>query len=162
MTSGGPCAVRKNDYERGVDEDRVEYPCARCGATNRIPRARLREDPRCGRCKQPVFPDHPVAATDATWKREVEDCPIPVLIDFWAPWCAPCRTVAPVLEEAARERKGKLKVVNLNVDENPRTSALHQVQSIPTLILQRGPIFVGRVAGALPKAELDAFIERYV
>lgn len=68
------------------DDDRVEYACARCGATNRIPRSRLRDDPRCGKCKQSVFPDQPVSATDATWKREVEDCPIPVLVDFWAPW----------------------------------------------------------------------------
>src|SRR3954468_13398301 len=101
-----------------MDDDRVEYPCAHCGATNRIPRARLREDPRCGRCKQSVFPDKPVAASDATWKREVEDCPIPVLVDFWAPWCGPCRAVAPVLEQAAKERKGKLKVVKLNADEH--------------------------------------------
>ena len=92
----------------------------------------------------------------------MEDCPIPVLVDFWAPWCAPCRAVAPALEEAAKERKGKVKIVKLNVDENPRVASLNQVQSIPTLILQRGPLFLGRVAGALPKAELDSFIDRYV
>src|SRR5439155_27235301 len=145
-----------------MDDDRVEYSCSNCGAINRIPRSRVRDDPRCGRCKASIFPDHPVAATDATWKREVEDCPIPVLVDFWAPWCGPCHAVAPVLEQAAKERKGKLKIVKLNVDENPRISTLHQVQSIPTLILQRGPLFIGRMAGALPKSELDAFIDRYV
>jgi len=81
---------------------------------------------------------------------------------FLAPWCGPCHAVAPALEQAAKERKGKLKIVKLNVDENPRISSLHQVQSIPTLVLQRGPLFIGRVAGALPKSELDAFIDRYV
>ena len=144
------------------NEDRIEYPCAACGATNRIPRSRLRDDPRCGRCKQSIFPGHPVAVTDATWRREVEDCPIPVLVDFWAPWCGPCHAVAPALEQAAKERRGKLKIVKLNVDENPNISARHQVQSIPMLILQRGPLFVGRVSGALPKPELDAFIDRCV
>jgi thioredoxin 2 len=157
------CQARRRGYLFGMaDVDVVEYPCARCGAANRIPRARLGDDPKCGRCKQSVFPDQPVAVTDATWKREVEDCPIPVLVDFWAPWCGPCRAVAPVLEHEARERKSKLKIAKLNVDENPRTAGLHRVQSIPTLMLQRGPLFLDRLAGALPKAELDAWIDRYV
>jgi len=145
-----------------MDDDRVEYPCSRCGALNRIPRARLRDDPRCGKCKQRVFPDQPVAASDATWKREVEDCPIPVLVDFWAPWCGPCRAVAPVLEKVAQERKGKLKIVKLNVDENPRTQAIHRVQSIPTLLLTRGPLFIDKAMGALPKEALDSWLDRYV
>ena len=145
-----------------MDEDHVEYPCSRCGAQNRIPRARLREDPRCGRCKESVFPDHPVTATDASWQREVIDCPIPVLVDFWAPWCGPCRAVAPSLEQIAQERKGKLKVVKLNVDENPRTQAIHRVQSIPTLLLTRGPLFLDKQMGALPKEAIDGWIDRFV
>ena len=102
--------------------------------------------------------------TDATFYTDVlqRSHELPVVVDFWAEWCGPCRMVAPVLEQIAAEQKGKLKIVKLNVDENPRMQAMHQVQSIPTLILQRGPLLVGRAAGALPKPELDAFIDRYV
>jgi thioredoxin 2 len=145
-----------------VDSDRVEYPCAVCGAINRIPRARLRDDPTCGRCHAKVFPRAPVVTTDATWKREVEDAPIPTLIDFWAPWCGPCRVVAPVLEQLATERGGKLKVAKLNVDENPRTSARFNVRSIPTLLLVRGPLPVDQVAGALSKEALETWLNRYI
>src|SRR5438270_13673351 len=115
-----------------MDDDRVEYSCSNCGAINRIPRSRVRDDPRCGRCKASVFPDHPVAATDATWKSEVEDCPIPMLVDFWAPCCGPSHAVAPVLEQAAKGRKGQLKIGKLSVQENPRFSRLRRVQPMPT------------------------------
>jgi thioredoxin 2 len=137
-------------------------PCSACGATNRVRRDRLRDDPRCGRCKQPIFPHRPVEASDATFAREVEVSPLPVLVDFWAPWCGPCRLVAPVVEQLAAEHAGRLKVVKVNVDHSPALSARFGVQSIPTLAIFRGGKLVDQVRGALPKAALAARLAPYL
>jgi thioredoxin len=144
------------------DADSVVYPCSACGGLNRLLRARLRDDPTCGRCKERIFPRRPVTVTDASWKREVEDSPIPVLVDFWAPWCGPCRAVAPVLEALAGERAGRIKIAKLNVDENPRTQARFAVQAIPTMIVFRGPLEVQQIRGAVPKATIEAHLDRVI
>ncbi|HEY7373913.1 MAG TPA: thioredoxin TrxC [Polyangia bacterium] len=138
-----------------ADDESVIYACSHCGGMNRILRARLGDDPVCGHCKQKVFPRRPVTVTDASWKKEVEDSPIPVLVDFWAPWCGPCRAVAPMLEALAGERAGKLKIAKLNVDENPQSAARFAVQAIPTMIVFRGPLEVDQIRGAVPKATLE-------
>ena len=148
--------------EPATTDDAVIYACSACGSANRILRSRLKDDPICGRCKEKVFPRRPVTITDASWKKEVEDSPIPVLVDFWAPWCGPCRAVAPVLEAIAGARAGKLKIAKLNVDENPRMAARFAVQAIPTMILFRGPLEVDQIRGALPKAALESRLDRLV
>jgi thioredoxin 2 len=148
--------------EADTRDDAVVYACSACRSANRILRSRLGDDPTCGRCKEKIFPRRPVTITDASWKQEVEQSPIPVLVDFWAPWCGPCRAVAPVLEAIAGERAGKLKIAKLNVDENPHMAARFAVQAIPTMILFRGPLEVDQIRGALPKAALEGRIDRVV
>lgn len=103
-----------------------------------------------------------VAVTDQSFKSEVIDSPIPVLVDFWAAWCGPCRTVAPVVEEIAREYNGKLKVVKVDVDASQDVSAQYRIFSIPTLMVFKGGQEVERVVGAVPKNMLVAKLQKHV
>jgi thioredoxin 2 len=149
-----------NETRQGQGADTVEYACAACGRVNRILRARIKDDPNCGRCKAKIFPRAPVTVTDATWRKEVEDSPIPVLVDFWAPWCGPCRVIAPVLDQIARDRAGRLKVAKLNVDENPQSASRFAVRSIPMMTIFRGPLVVDQITGAVPRATIEARLDR--
>jgi thioredoxin 1 len=100
------------------------------------------------------------AVTDATFEQEVLESPIPALVDFWAAWCAPCRMLAPTVEALAAQYAGKVKVVKLNVDENPRTASAYRVMSIPTLLLFKGGQVVEMVVGAVPKPKLEAVLQK--
>jgi len=100
--------------------------------------------------------------TDSSFKQEVLDSSIPVLVDFWAPWCGPCRMVAPVVDEIAQQYEGKVKVVKINTDENPGVASQYGIRSIPTLMIFKGGQRVDMVVGAVPKTNLAATLDKYL
>ena len=139
--------------------------CPSCGAKNRVPLSKIAQglQPSCGRCKQPLPLDSkPVTVTDGTFASVVEHSPLPVLLDMWAPWCWPCRMVAPVIEELAKEMAGRVRIGKLNVDENPATAARFGVQSIPTLlVLDRGRESTGLSARSPRPRSCSGWNRRY-
>lgn len=130
--------------------------CDNCGKKNRVPPA-ARGTPRCARCHRPL--PWITDAGDDDFNEITEYSKIPVLVDLWAPWCAPCRMVSPALERLAHELAGRIKLVKVNVDEAPRTGQRFAVQSIPTLLLLDGGRVVERQIGAAPEPALRAWIE---
>ena len=140
--------------------------CPSCGAVNRVSTgAREKIEgglrPICGRCKTPLPADSgPLTVTDATFSAEVEGSPLPVLVDMWAPWCQPCRMIAPVIDELAAEMAGRVRFAKLNVDENPATASRFDVRSIPALLVFRGGREVDRIVGVQPKSEIARRLQR--
>lgn len=100
--------------------------------------------------------------TDATFEQEVLKATLPVLVDFWAPWCGPCRAVAPVVEEIANEYNGKLKVLKLNTDENPKTAQSYRISGIPSLMVFKNGQPVEQVVGAVPKSTLSSAVVKHI
>ena len=132
--------------------------CPHCGTRNRVPAA-ARGAPRCGRCHQPL----PwIVEADETSFAAVVDADLPVLVDFWAAWCAPCRMVSPLVERAGADYAGRLKVVKLDVDAAPQVAGQFGIQGIPVLMLMRGGSEVDRIVGAAPDKQLRAWLDRHL
>ncbi|MFZ2987427.1 thioredoxin TrxC [Ideonella sp.] len=139
---------------------RTHIGCPHCGATNRVPDARLGDDPVCGRCGQALLSGEPITLTDANFDAFVRASGVPVVVDFWAPWCGPCRTMAPQFAQAAAQLKGRVVFAKVNSDENPQTASRYGIRSIPTLVKLQGGAEAARLSGAMPAAQISAWAGR--
>jgi thioredoxin 2 len=159
------CSSGSTGKSRERMTDVASIRCSHCGTLNRVPRVKLEQGLKavCGRCKQALpgaATAAPVTVTDATFAAEVERSSLPVLVDAWAPWCGPCRMIAPALEDLARDFAGRARIAKLNVDENPQTASRFDVRSIPTLLVFVGGREIDRIVGAQPKQAIRERLER--
>jgi thioredoxin 2 len=132
--------------------------CAHCTSTNRVPDDRLAQDPVCGRCGQPLLDGTPIELTDANFDAVTSRTELPVVIDFWASWCGPCRMMAPQFERAARELKGRALLAKVDSDANPGLSARFAIRSIPTMLMLARGAEQRRLSGALQTPQIVGWV----
>lgn len=134
--------------------DSLHLVCPYCPAINRVPTARLGEQPNCGQCHRPLFNGQPVELTAATFARQLDRNDIPLLVDFWAPWCGPCKMMAPAFVQAAAMLEPNVRLAKVNTDIEQTLGAKYNIRSIPTLILFKGGRELARRPGAMTAEEI--------
>ncbi|HSU12908.1 thioredoxin TrxC [Longimicrobium sp.] len=143
-----------------TQERKVTVACPFCGRLNRVDLARAADHPKCGECGRPILLDRPLALSDASFERVIADAQVPVLVDFYADWCGPCKMVAPIMDELARSRMGSVLIAKLDTDRNQQTAQRFQIASIPTVMVFRDGKPVAKQVGALPRPGYEQLIDK--
>jgi thioredoxin 2 len=131
--------------------------CGHCGRTNRLPADRPAAQGKCGACGQALFQGRPIEVDETTFERQLAGSDLPLLVDVWAPWCGPCRAMAPMFAKAAGQLEPDVRLLKLNADEAPSVSARYGIRSIPTMLLLRSGRLVGQVSGAMDSDRIVAW-----
>jgi len=139
---------------------RVMVRCPFCAKLNRVDASRAKDRPTCGECSRPILLDRPVIVTDQDLDRVIAESDIPVVVDFYADWCGPCKFMAPVFDEAARERTGSILFTKLDTDRNQQMAMKYGIRGIPTLVVFKGGREIERQVGAVPKPALNKILDR--
>jgi thioredoxin 2 len=132
--------------------------CPHCHTANLVPESRLGDQPRCGKCHEELFDGHPATLNAASLDRHIARNQIPLLIDFWAPWCQPCLMMAPAFEEAAGRLEPQVRLAKLNTEEEQMAGARHAIRSIPTMVLFRDGKEIARTSGAMMAGDIERWV----
>jgi thioredoxin 2 len=143
-----------------TQQRKVTVACQFCGRLNRVDLSRAADRPKCGECSRPILLDRPLALSDENFDRVIADAQVPVLVDFYADWCGPCKMVAPIMDELARSRMGSVLVAKLDTDRNQQIAARFQITSIPTVMVFSGGKQVAKQIGALPRPGYEQLLDR--
>ncbi len=133
--------------------------CPHCEATNRIPTARLGDAPKCGKCKQVLFSGQPINLTSANFNKHISNSDIPVVVDFWAPWCGPCQTMAPAFAQAAQQLEPNYRLAKVDTEAEQALGAQYGIRSIPTIAVFKNGREIARQAGAMGVEDIKRWVE---
>jgi len=141
--------------------DGLHIVCPHCHSTNRVPADKLASGGKCGKCRQPLFTAQPLSLDTASFHRHLNNSDIPLLVDFWASWCGPCKMMAPVFEQAAQQLEPNMQLIKINTEQEQHLSAQYGIRSIPSLLIFKGGKEIARMAGAMDLNSLQGWARQH-